>query len=278
MTPSAKTRSLLAAVAIVASAPVAGATPTTTWWAPATPATQPFGVGHLTYDTYFGQEGAYPIDLGATIGVIPGEAVGLELGFDLLYPTTTPDGGLAFPLALNAKLGLVEGATGPWQPGLAIGIYGVGFEPGVTDADVLTVVVGKTLSRVGMVSLGGYYSINDDFLADAAGAAARAGWLASWQSLPVDVPLLDHLEFVADVQTGDSALGAGGLGIYAYFSPAVALGMGPVGFFTPELQPGGASWLWSMQLDIDLDFRPNSLAQSRRERHWSWPGGRQRGW
>jgi hypothetical protein len=46
--------------------------------------------------------------------------------------------------------------------------------------------------------------------------------------------------------------------MFVYFTPAVALGMGPILFLTPELQPGGSEWMWSMQLDVDLDLKPAS--------------------
>lgn len=251
------------ATAWTLAATTAYATPTTTWWAPATPATQGFGVPHLTYDTYFGTRGSYPIDVGATIGVIPGGTLGSEVGFDLLYPTATASGGLAFPLALNAKLGLAEGKLWAWQPAIAAGVYGVGFEKNVTDYDVLTLVVGKTLRWVGRVSVGGYYGLNDQLLADPNGQAAPTGWLASWQPPPVGVPVIDKLAFVADVQTGDNVLGGGGFAVFTSFTPAIALGLGPVGFFAPELQPGGASWMWSLQLDVDLDFREREAASAR---------------
>lgn len=29
---------------------------------------------------------------------------------------------------------------------------------------------------------------------------------------------------------------------------------GPVFYFEPEVQPGGADWMWSAQLDVDIDL------------------------
>jgi hypothetical protein len=108
----------LASLALPQGATRAGATPSTTVWAPATPALQGFGVLHLTYDTYFGTAGLYPVD----------------------------------------------------------------------------------------------------------------------------------------VQTGKNSLGAVGAGVSIYFTPAVALLTGPNFFLEPDLQPGQADWMWSAQLDVDLDF------------------------
>jgi hypothetical protein len=249
-------RTVAAAAAALLGASSAAASPTTTWWAPATPATQAFAVPHVTYDTYFGTESLYPIDMGLTMGVIPSDKIGLELGFDFFYPTTTANGGVDVPIALNAKLGLAEGAFGSWQPGVGAGIFGVGFKEDVTNYNVLTLVLGKTLPKVGILSVGGYFGLNDELLVNAEGEARRLGLLASWQSPVLDVPRIDKLLFVADVSTGDNSLGAAGTGVFVYFTPSIALGVGPVYFFTPELQPGGARWMWSMQLDIDIDLRP----------------------
>jgi hypothetical protein len=67
-------RSLSAATfLLVASA--AWSTPSTTFWTPATTYVQPFLVPHITYDTYFREKAAYPIDTGLTIGVLLGLAL-----------------------------------------------------------------------------------------------------------------------------------------------------------------------------------------------------------
>src|SRR5262245_4206132 len=76
----------------------AGATPSTTFWAPSTASCQAFGVPHITYDTYFwrgpaaGAAGApgYPIDTGLTMGLVPSGKLQAEAGFDLLFPSQDP--------------------------------------------------------------------------------------------------------------------------------------------------------------------------------------------
>ena len=51
---------------------------------------------------------------------------------------------------------------------------------------------------------------------------------------------------------------APGAGLYVYFIPAVSLLTGPVFFFENEVQPGQASSLRTVQLDIDLDLLSGS--------------------
>jgi hypothetical protein len=243
---------LIASLVLSLSGP-ALATPSTNFWAPSTAGLQAFGVLHVTYDSYFG-ESAYPIDIGLTIGVLPFEQLQLEVGFDLFYPTLSGDDSLELPVQLNAKIGTPEDTFFAGQPGWSIGIYGVGFEEDVTDYDILYGMLGKTLPYVGTLSAGGYYGLNPDLLIDGGGETHRAGFLAGWFSPAIDVPLIDRIHLTADVQTGASALGAAGGGICVYFTPAIALLTGPVFFFENRVQPGQASFLWSVQVDIDVDL------------------------
>jgi hypothetical protein len=246
---------LLIAALVASGPPPAAGTPSTNFWAPSTPAVQGFGVLHLTYDTYFSDRAAYPIDVGLTIGVIPGARLQAEAGFDLLYPTLGASGSIRAPALLNAKLGSPENAFFKGSPAWSAGIFAVGFAQDVTDYDVLHAMVGKTLPRVGAVSVGGYYGLNRHLFRSAAGAERRGGLMAGWFSPPIDAPVIDRIHLTWDVQTGRNVLGATGGGAYVYVTPAVDVLMGPVFFFERELQPGGSSWMWSMQLDLDLDLR-----------------------
>lgn len=246
-------KALKAAVlfALLAGAQAARATPSTTYWTPATTYVQPYLVPHITYDTYFGEPGAYPIDTGLTIGFLPYEKLQGELGFDLFYPAKGKSA-----LLLNAKLGVPEGALAPWSPGISFGIMGVGFEKDVSNFNMLHLFVGKTFAPAGSFGIGGYYGVNDKLFVDAAGAKKRAGFLAAWNSPDIRVgwPGLDKIVIAADLQTGKNVFGAGGAGVYFYFTPAIDLLMGPVFFLEKELQPGQASWLWTMQLDVDVEL------------------------
>jgi hypothetical protein len=244
----------IAAVGAIVTAGPARATPSTTFWAPSTPAVQPIGVLHVTYDTYFGTKAAYPVDTGLEIGILPSKHLQAELGFDLNYPTYTGGGPLDFPILLNAKVGGPEGALFGGAPAWSVGIFGVGFEEDVTDYNVLHAMLGKTFSGVGMLSAGGYYALNENLFLSSEGDENRAGIMAGWFSPAIPFPAVDHINLAWDVQTGRNVLGATGGGVYVYFTPKVDLLMGPVFFFDEDLQPGGSSWLWSMQLDADLDF------------------------
>lgn len=243
---------------------VAGATPSTTYWAPTTTYVQPFLVPHITYDTYFwkgtvaGQAGSplYPIDTGLTIGVLPYEKLSLEVGFDLFLPSDDP-------LQLNAKVGVPEGVFFGGSPSLAAGIYGVGTKKSSdtvagTDYEILYAVAQKNLPWGGYLAAGGYYGAGSKILwLGSDGSENRAGFLGAvaapdWN---VGLPGLKKIVLVADVQTGKNVFGAGGVGAYLYFTDSIDLLTGPVWFFDSDLQPGQRNVLWTVQVDIDFPVR-----------------------
>lgn len=232
----------------------AHATPSTNFWAPSTPSVQGYGVMHLTYDTYFGSEALCPVDTGLEIGVLPWKGLQAEVGFDLFYPTDAPDGAVAAPLLLNAKVGGPEGALFGGSPAWSAGFYNVGFEEDVTDYNVFHAVIGKTFPRVGTLSVGGYYGLNEDLFRSSAGSLEQGGLMAGWVSPSIDVPLIDRIVLTWDVQAGENVLGGTGGGACFYVTPAVDVLMGPVFFFDPDLQPGGSDWMWSMQVDVDVSL------------------------
>ena len=243
----------------------AHATPSTTFWAPSTPYVQPFGVLRVTYDVYFREKAAYPIDIGLEIGVLPWEWLQMEVGFDALYPLLHGDDPVDVPLVFNAKVGAPEDVYFVGQPAWSLGIFGVGLEGGLTNQNALSLMVGKTLPYVGVLNVGGYYGLNGALFRSADGDSARIGLMAAWISPSIEVPLVDHIGLMWDIQTGENAMGATGGGLSVYFTPAIALLTGPVFFFERELQPGGTSWLWSVQIDIDVDLAPDDDASSGEE-------------
>jgi len=115
-------------------------------------------------------------------------------------------------------------------------------------------MMGKTLARVGAISMGGYYALNEDLFRSVNGKVDRSGFMAGWLSPSIDVPRIDKIVLAWDIQTGKNALGASGAGAYLYFPPAIDILMGPVFFFEDGLQPGGSRSLWTAQLDVDLDL------------------------
>jgi hypothetical protein len=246
---------LLALVAALGTTRPARATPSTTFWTPATTYVQPFLVPHLTYDTYFKADAAYPIDTGLTIGVLPFEKLQAEVGFDLFLPS----GAFENSPQLNAKLGVPEGAFGAWQPGLSGGIYGVGFKSNVSNFNILHAEVSKTIGPFGTLVAGGYYGLTEAlFVSDLATGARgdRAGVMGAYISpdLNIGLPALHKLNLAVDGMSGSNAFGAVGAGLGIFFTPAINLLTGPVFFLESRAQPNGASWMWSMQIDVDVDF------------------------
>jgi hypothetical protein len=246
---------VLVLLAVSLDASPAQATPSTNFWAPTTPGVQGFRVLHLTYDTYFNERALYPVTTGLTMGLLPSKTLQAEGGFDLLYPTLSPSGPIKVPVLLNAKVGSPEDAYFKGSPAWSAGIFNVGFENDVTDYDILHAVVGKTFPRVGSLAVGGYYGLNEDLLKSSKGEVERSGVLAGWFSPAIDVPVIDRVHFTWDLQSGENVLGATGGGVYLYVTPAVDVLTGPVFFFDEDLQPGGSSWMWSVQLDVDFDLR-----------------------
>jgi hypothetical protein len=261
----------LALGTLLATATAAQATPSTTFWTPATTYVQPYLVPHITYDTYFGEQGSYPVDTGLEIGFLPFEKVQGELGFDLNYgPGLTYTNG-AF--LLNAKLGLTEGAFGEWFPGISAGIYGVGLQtsktkPGRNDYNILHAEIGKTFAPVGTLTVGFYTGKAEvdeatgyafglvDVKKDGTVKKDSTGFMGAYLSpdVAVGLPGLNKINFFADFQSGNNALGAWGAGIGLYFTPAIDILTGPIFFLNERTQPGAAKMFWTVQLDVDVEL------------------------
>jgi hypothetical protein len=244
--------------AVVLAGPIVRATPSTTYWAPSTTYIQPFLVPHITYDTYFWKNAAYPVDTGITIGVLPFEKLQLEIGYDLLLPSQNP-----VLFLLNAKLGLAQDALFHFSPSLAVGIFGVGLT-GKSDASLgnrYNIVYGQIQegpSFGGYLSLGGYYGAGTKELwSGDDGNTHRSGFMGAIAApdINVNLPGLKKLVVVADAQTGNNVYGAAGGGVYFYFSDLVDILTGPVYFFDRAAQPGLNRWLWTVQLDIDVTLK-----------------------
>ena len=252
---------IAAACALALSAQTAWATPSTLFWTPATTYIQPFLLPHITFDTYFNDKAAIPIDVGITIGVLPFEKVQAEVGFDFFFPYwnnyfAQPAGALQ----MNAKAGLVEGAFGEWFPGITAGIYGVGVNQG-TQFDILHAEIGKTFF-FGAITVGGYYGAGganalvwSDFSPEAT-ILGRGGFIGSYVSpdLVLDLKGLYKINFFADIQTGNNAFAAAAGGIGVYLTPSIDILTGPVFFLNKYSQPSLSTMMWSIQLDVDIDF------------------------
>jgi hypothetical protein len=241
------------AAALLATAATASATPSTTYWTPSTPYTQPYLVPHITYDTYFGEKGAYPIDTGLTIGILPFDTVNAEIRADVLYP-----GESKTTFGVNGKVTLVEGKLAPWQPSISAGVANVGFKKDISDLYLVHAHVGKTFPVIGEIGGGVYTALNDKLLVDKDGNEDATGFFLHWMGpeFQVGVPGLKKIVPAADFQSGKNVLSAAGGGLYFYFTDAIDLLVGPVFFLEPELQPGKSDWLFTAQIDIDFDLKP----------------------
>jgi hypothetical protein len=257
------TRGITAGLALVA-AQSALATSSTTFWTPATTYVQPYLVPHITYDTYESETRGFQNDYGLTVGVLPFEKLQGEIGIDSFLPGLQKSN-----VYLNGKLVVPEGAFGALVPGVSVGFVAVGFQHNVSDFDVLHATVGKTFPVVGNFTAGGYYGFNSKLMVSSDGKTQQAGFLGAWtsQDLMVNLPGLNKINFMADVQTGKNVFGAWGAGIGLYFTPAIDILTGPVFFFDPaattQISGSGPSfsasakrpdWLWTVQLDVDIDL------------------------
>ena len=242
-------RRLLFALVALLTPVAAGATPSSTFWAPTVATCQAKFVPHITYDTYYGTAAAYPIDTGLTIGILPGDKVQSEVGYDTLFPGEHPT-----QFFLNGKLCVPENSFRKGAPALSIGVYDIGFTSNVTNFDVVYAMAQKTLRFGGYVSGGFYFGTNDTLFTNSDGNVAKTGALVGFSSPVIKIGHkgLSKITIVGDVQTGKNILGAGGFGADVYFTDNLALIIGPVFFFDKNLQPGRSELLWTTQLDVDI--------------------------
>src|SRR4030066_2562751 len=186
----------------VIGAASAYATPSTHVWAPSTDI-QAFGVAHITSDIYVpvkklsGARQGTITNLGLTVGVLPYEKVGLEVGFDHIEGQ--------YPIYLNAKLGIPENAYGDFFPAIAVGGYSIGQKSDVTDYNIYYGKVAKTIGPVGRFSVG-YYTGNDELLLDENGKSSENGVLICWERTISEIS--DNLWVAIDYMGGDSSAGA----------------------------------------------------------------------
>jgi hypothetical protein len=159
----------------------AQATPSTTFWTPATSDIQGFNVWHLGVDNYFrlsetstdtnnlprtntnapARLDGFSTDVGVTVGVLPFEKFQMEVGVDGLFPATRVSPvlrSIGQSFLFNAKMGTPEGAFfGEWFPAINVGIFDVGTKNEVTNMNIVDLIVGKTLGPFGRIHGGGYY-------------------------------------------------------------------------------------------------------------------------
>jgi hypothetical protein len=262
------------------------ATPSTTYWTPATSDIQAFNVWHIGVDNYFrlsrtqeelanGQFDSFPTDVGLTVGVLPFEKLNMEVGIDGLFPGTRVHPALKSignSLLFNAKIGTPEGAFfGSWFPAINIGIFNVGTQSTVTNMNIVDLIVGKSLGPFGRLHAGGYLGNpgaalmreggcipgNTGITAcipGASGALANSGGMVGydygfWKVKDSAGNEYNKWVFAADYASGKNFIGGGGFGIYHFFTKDISLLTGPV-WFNDHVING--QWKWTIQLDINL--------------------------
>ncbi len=228
------------------------ASPSTTYWTPMVMDIQAYKVPHLGIDNYFtvdkkadsGEQGAFPTDVGVTIGVLPYEKVQMEVGIDALYPSDDP-------YFFNAKIGASEGKLFEGAPALQIGIFNVGPKKGVTDQNIVYGVIGKTIPSVGRLSAGPYTIGNSK---DWGVSTDKSGFMVAFDhrfATAKDAAGNEYSKwvFAADYASGKNAIGGGGFGMYYYFTKDISLLTGPVWFNEKAIN---GAWKWTTQLDINF--------------------------
>jgi hypothetical protein len=258
--------------ALLILAPMAFATPSTTFWTPMVEDIQPFGVAHLGIDNYFRTKSAgpnlsFPTDFTMpTIGVLPFKKLQMEVGVDYFA-------GIRHPWLFNAKFGAPEGAFSKNQPALEIGVYDLGENftdtasplnptlPARVDYDVIYGVIGKTIPMLGRLEVGPYIGNKAAFVSTALAAGSNphavenVGFMIAMDHglAPVKdntgAVVYNRVVLAGDYQSGHNALGAGGGGVYYYFTPDISLLVGPM-FFADRVVNG--RWKITTQLDINL--------------------------
>lgn len=231
---------------LATSAEIAKATPSTEYWTPCISDVQPFNSWHLGIDNYFtidkkaasGDQGAFPTDVGITVGVLPFDKIQLEVGIDVLYPSD-------YPYYFNAKLGTPENSIFNGSPALNAGIFDVGIKSGVTDYNIVDFIIGKTLPcNLGRIHAG-YYIGNSDVLVSSLGKKENDGFMAAYDRYLYK----DKVSLGADYASGKNYIGGGGVGIYYYFTKDISVLVGPVWYNDKGIN---GDMKWTTQLDVNF--------------------------
>lgn len=135
-----------------------------------------------------------------------------------------------------------------WSPGLAAGVYNVGFKKDLTNQNIGYALLAKTLPVLGRVSAG-YFFGNDAVLVDEKGDAENHGLLLSWDRTLSE--LTDKLWLAVDYQGSDSALGALSFGAAWIFAPNISLLVGYDHYLNQDV---AGKDTFTVQVDISFDL------------------------
>jgi hypothetical protein len=220
------------------------ATPSTIIWIPSVDfqgyKSFHLGIDNYSYDFKSGKPssgGAFPTDLGLTVGILPDSIIQAEVGVDYMTPQLSP-------WLLNAKIGVPEGALASWAPAVAVGGFGFGFAKNVNDYNILYGMVGKTFPVFGRLEVG-YFSGNKNLLVDlSTGNADNSGVLLSWDRQIPEIS--ENLWLAVDYQGTKSSFGALSYGFSWSFSKNVSV------IFARDVFNADLPSAFTMQLDINI--------------------------
>ncbi len=190
------------------------------------------------------------LDVGVVAGVLPFEAVKMEIGLD--YLTTGGKTGFnysdAHPFSFNAKVASSEDLGFKGMPAIAVGAYNLGtFDkqelaaPGLGNSTRQNLVYGlaaKTLPVVGRLSAGGYFGA-ERALANGTNKIdtnMNSGILVSWDRSITEVS--DKLWAAVDYMSGNNSNGQLGFGASWAFSKQITVLAG-MQIFNPFYKPSG---------------------------------------
>jgi hypothetical protein len=214
---------LISSVFCMLISKISFATPSTQIWIPSTDF-QKWKTMHLGLDNYIrtekinGVRGAGMFDMGFTTGLLPFEKFQGEIGID--YLSMGDNNYDDYPVYLNAKIGLSEGALFKGSPAIALGAYNVGFKKNLTNYNIIYGVIAETIPILGRLTVG-YYTGNDKVLVDENLKKANSGVLLSWDRTMTEIS--DKLWLAVDYQGGKNYLGALNFGASWAFSKNVSV-------------------------------------------------------
>jgi len=236
---------------VVLACSSAMALPTGQIWIPSTDAKGfkevTFNVINIARFSSAADAGPNYLDVGVVAGVLPFEAVKLEIGFDYL----TTGGKVAYsdahPFSFNAKIGSAEDLGFKGMPAFAVGAYNLGTydKPEMFSSTRQNLVYGlaaKTLPVVGRISAGGYYGAKRGLYTagNRVDTNMNSGVLASWDRSITEVS--DKLWAGVDYMSGNNGNGQLGFGASWAFSKQITF-LGGMQIFNPFYKPSAGETL-----------------------------------
>jgi hypothetical protein len=170
-------------------------------------------------------------NFGITVGLLPFEKIGLEVGIDY----RDVDGNHMNPLFFNFKLGVPEGAFFKYMPAIALGGYDFGTsykatanpDVFVTSYNILYGLASKNIWKLGRFSVGGYKgAVGGDpeltfYVPSDPASVESAGVLVSWDRTLTEIS--DKLWAAVDFQSGRNGYGALSFGLAWSFAANASL-------------------------------------------------------